>query len=419
MATVLRRTLVAAASVATLVLISIPLAAPGAALVPGAEGSVEAPGWLLGLFGNGFGLSPGVYLGLLYAAVLVWIALIALADRLDRRVVAAAIGALILLFTLAPPLLSLDVFSYIAYARLGVQEGLNPYDFAPAAIPADEAAMRVRAFRDAVSVYGPLFTLLSYPLGALGVPVALWSLKVLAALSVAGIAALTARLATMRGVEPRAAAAFVALNPLVLVHVVGGGHNDAVMALLVVGAVALVGGSRPLAGGAAIVAGMALKAAGALIAPFAVVGARRPERGRLLGGIALAALVTAAAALAAFGSSALEALSVAGNNQSTVSRWSVPGTLSRISGIDVDLLRFVVGAAYAVAVLALLRWVALGADWVRAAGWATFGLLLASAYMTPWYLIWLLPLAAISRDRALLAATAAFTIFQTINAVPV
>lgn len=417
MATGPRRTLAAAASLAALALLALPLAAPGPALVPGA--GPDAPRWLLGVYGDGFGLSPGAYLGLLYAAVGVWIAAVALSGRLERRTVWIAVGALIGLFTLAPPLLSLDAFSYISYARLGAVEGLNPYEFPPAAIPDDEAAMRVQDFRDAVSVYGPLFTLLSYPLGALGVPAALWSLKIAAGLAVAAIAALTARLASARGVEPRAAAAFVALNPLVLVHVVGGAHNDALMSLLALLGVALIASARPLAGGVAIVGAVAMKAAGALVAPFAVVGVAGPERGRLLAGIAIAAVVTAAAALAAFGTSALEALSVAGNNQSTVSRWSVPGTISRATGIDVDALRILLGATYAIAVLALLRWVALGGDWIRAAGWAAFGLLVASAYMTPWYLIWLLPLAAISRDRVLAALTAALTVFQTINAIPV
>lgn len=417
MATVPRRTLAAVASIAALVLISIPLAAPGAALVPGAEG--DAPGWLLGIFGDGLGLSAGVYLGLLYAAVLAWVAVVALAGRIHRRAVGAAIAALVVLFTLAPPLLSLDLFSYISYARLGVENGLNPYEYPPSAIPGDEAAMRVMAFRDAVSVYGPLFTLVSYPLGALGVPAALWSLKVLAGLSVAAMAALTARMATARGVEPRAAAAFVALNPLVLVHVVGGGHNDGLMAALAVGAVALIASERQLAGGASAISAIAVKSAAAVVVPFAVVGSTGRGRVRLLAALAAAALVVAAVALAFFGPSALEALSVAGNNQSTVSRWSVPGALSRAFGLDIGLLRGVMGVAYALAVLALLRWVASGADWVRAAGWATLGLLVATAYITPWYLVWLLPLAAISRDRALIAATAAFTAFQTINAIPV
>src|SRR3712207_8552158 len=32
------------------------------------------------------------------------------------------------LFTIAPPLISKDVFSYIGYARLGSVHGLNPYE---------------------------------------------------------------------------------------------------------------------------------------------------------------------------------------------------------------------------------------------------------------------------------------------------
>ena len=39
--------------------------------------------------------------------------------------------------------------------------------------------------------------------------------------------------------------------------------------------------------------------------------------------------------------------------------------------------------------------------------------------MVPWYLIWLLPLAAVSRDRPLIAGSVALTLFQVVNAVPV
>ena len=66
----------------------------------------------------------------------------------------------------------------------------------------------------------------------------------------------------------------------------------------------------------------------------------------------------------------------------------------------------------------LLAWVLRGADWVRAAGWGAFGLLIATAWMVPWYLIWLLPLTAVYRDRVLVGATVALTACQAINAVP-
>lgn len=389
------------------------LAVPGPELVPGAG---SAPGWILGVFGEGLGISPGLYLALLYAAIAAWAAFALLGRELETPAVWVLIGVLVGLFVLAPPLLSLDAFSYISYGRLGV-DGLNPYEYGPAALPGDEVASRVEDFRFAVSVYGPLFTVLSYPLGALGAGAALWSLKVVAGLSVVAIAALTARLARLRGLPAAPAAAFVALNPLVLVHVVGGAHNDGLMvALALVGILAATAG-RPLLGGGALVAAAAVKAAAALYLPFALLGA--PQRLRLLGGAVAAALLIGGAALWLFGPEVATALGVAGENQGTVSRWSVPGTLARVLGLDVDPIRYALAVAYAIAVLGLLLWVLRGADWIRAAGWAALGLLLATAWLVPWYLIWVLPLAAVSRDRALIAATVLLTAFQAINAVPV
>ena len=147
-----------------------------------------------------------------------------------------------------------------------------------------------RTTGEATSVYGPLFTLATYPLGLIGVPGALWALKAVSALSVLGIAALVARLAAVRGIAPAPAAALVALNPLVLVHVIGGPHNDGLMAL------AMLAGRRPgarararRAAGASLVAGVAVKAPAALAAPFALLGAGTARRrARLLAGAAVA-----------------------------------------------------------------------------------------------------------------------------------
>ena len=161
----------------------------------------------------------------------------------------SAVGGLVVLFALAGPLLSLDVFSYITYARLGAEHGLNPYDSAPADIPLDPAGSRVDDWRFAVSVYGPAFTLATYPLGLVGVSAALWILKGVSALAVLAICGLLARVAAVRGVRPATAVAFVGLNPLVLVHVVGGAHNDALMTLgVVAGIAAALAGREALAG---------------------------------------------------------------------------------------------------------------------------------------------------------------------------
>ena len=153
------------------------------------------------------------------------------APAIGRRTLLAAAVVLIVAFALSPPLLSQDVFSYIAYARLGVVHGLNPYTHAPIDAVADPSFPHV-GWTESASSYGPLFTLATYPLAQLSVPAAMWTLKAVAAASVLALGLLAARLAPARGIDPRRCFAIVALNPLVLVHVVGGAHNDATVMLV-------------------------------------------------------------------------------------------------------------------------------------------------------------------------------------------
>ena len=413
----------------------VALAAPGPALVPGAAG--DAPRWVDGAFGAGLGLGGREYLAILYAAFAAYLAVAWAAPALGRRAIGGAIVVAVVLFAVAPPLLSLDVFSYVAYGRLQV-EGLNPYEHVPADLPLDEAAARVRDYRGAVSVYGPLFTALSYPLALLGPGAAVWAMKALVGLSALALVACSARLAALRGLDPVRVAALVGLNPILLVHGVGGAHNDVLMTLGVVAAAWLMAAGRPFGAGASLMAAIGVKAAAGLAAPFALLGTRRgtdpslsvefrPDRGRnstvgaferlIAGGLA-AAVAIAALALVAYGDAAVEALDVLGGSQDRVSRYSVPATLARGLGVEVEPVRAAFVAAFVCAALILLWRTWRGMDWIRAAGWATLALLLATAYLTPWYLVWALPLVAVSRDRALLGLTLALCAYQLVNAVP-
>lgn len=334
-------------------------------------------------------------------------------------------------FALAPVLLSHDVFSYVDYARLGVVHGLDPYVHAPNAAPADPAFADVTWTRS-VSAYGPLFTLLTYPLAWLPVGLAVAALKAVAALSVLGLAAVVARIAAWRGADPLRAAAFLALNPLVLVHVVGGAHNDGLTMLPAMLAVAAILAGREAAGGAALVAAIAIKASAAFLAPFALLGAATPRpmgrfvqhgfpnrpTGRLLAGAGLAVVGVGVAAYAGFGWEWLHAFGLAGENQRRTSHLSIPITFARLTGIGTDPVRVAALALYAVAVAYLLIWTWRGGDWVRAAAWAAFGLLLATSWLLPWYLVWPLPLVAVSRDRPLQLLTLALTAFQLGARIP-
>ena len=391
----------------------MPLAAPGPGLVPGQVGG--GPDWLLGVYGDGLDVSAGAYYGFLWLAFVSYLAVLRTAPALDGRLLWGSILVLVTAFALAPPLLSQDVFSYISYARLGAEHGLNPYLHAPSDYPADPAFLYV-GWRDTASAYGPLFTLATYPLAALSVSAALWALKAASAASVLALAWLCARLAPARGVDRRSAAAFVALNPLVLVHVVGGGHNDGLMVLLLLTGCAGVLALREAAAGASLLAAAAIKVSAAFAAPFALLGARRPLR--LVAGALAALAAVAVASLVAFGPHALDAVGLAGENQAKTSHYSVPATAARILGADVDWLRIGALVLYAGFVAWLLVWTRHGGDWLRATGWAALGLLVASGWLLPWYLIWALPFAALSRDRALTGVVLALTAFQLINRVP-
>jgi hypothetical protein len=367
------------------------------------------------------------------------------APRLGRRVVCGLILVLVTGFALAPVLLSHDVYSYVDYARLGVRHGLDPYVHPPLAAPGDPAYADV-TWTEATSAYGPLFTLLTYPLAWLPVGVAVAVLKAVAALAVLGIAILTARIASWRGIDPLRAAAFVALNPLVLVHVVGGAHNDALTMLLAMLAVAAILSARELTGGAALVAAVAMKLSAAFLTPFALIAtgqnvasrtatgrkvqpleSNRPVDewdwtfrpvGRLIAGMLGAAVAVGAAAYLAFGWDWLGGFGLAGENQSRTSHMSIPITAARLTGLDSDGVRLAAALLFAALVLYLLVWTHRGGDWIRAAAWTAAALLLATAWLLPWYLLWPLPLVAISRDRALQLLTLLLTAYQLGARIP-
>lgn len=160
------------------------------------------------------------------------------------------------------PLASSDLYSYAAQAQLA-RHGLDPYTTTPADLPLvdlgkflDNVAWK---WVDTPSPYGPLWVAVSKWVAALTGDHALISVLLLRLLPFAAIA-LTARLLpVLAGRYGRRAdlALWLAIgNPLILVHAVGGGHNDAVMVALIVAGLVLV--TRPLAGWRDLVGGVAL-----------------------------------------------------------------------------------------------------------------------------------------------------------------
>ena len=245
---------------------------------------------------------------------------------------------------------------------------------------------------------------------------ALWVFKAIAAAATLGIVWLVWRTAERLGRDPVLPALAVGLNPLVLVHVVGGAHNEALVVLVTMVGVALfVAGRRP-AGAAVGDRRGGAEGIGRARGPVprarhtAGTGSRRraDERRRsalaAIAAAAVAALVVALIGLAAFGSHALDALSLLSSNQERTSRWSFPYKTAELLGavLPGDRLdyRDAVRTAYVVVFAAIFVWLLArtwrGADAIAMAGWATLAILVSSAWLVPWYVLWLLPLAVLA-----------------------
>jgi hypothetical protein len=331
----------------------------------------------------------------------------------SARFAIVLVGVLHAIVFVGPILISTDVFSYIAYARMGVEHGLNPYVHGPAAISHDPVFKYVgHDWRRVATAYGPLYTLLSYPLAPLGVTGALWGMKLEALLASLGTLALTWRCARIRTLDPVLALLVVGANPLYVLYGLGGAHNDLVMMLMMMGAVALTiapprSAGREATAAALVVAGALVKATVAALLPFMIASRRRlaPILGALAGVLAGAVI-----AYLAFGVHGVNIVAALNRDAALVSTDSFANEIAHLFGkpgvfpVDHDLLK----GGLVVILLYLLWRTWRGYDWVAASGWALLAIAVTSTWLLAWYILWPLPLAIVSRDRRLLVAT--FTI---------
>ena len=340
------------------------------------------------------------------------------AARIRLAWIAATVAVLHLVFLLAPPMLSTDVFKYVDVARLGGRYHLDPYLVPPAARRHDDVFVFVH-WRHAVTDYGPLFTLGVRPLGRVSVADAMWAFKGLAALSGLGCTALIGWIAHRRGSSAARSVAAFGLNPIVLVWTVAGAHNDLLMLLVLLAGVALIVGDRAAGGGAALVCAAAIKLSAGLVIPFFVLR-RAPGRLRLLAGIAVAAAVVVAISVVAFPDHALGMFTKLQRQGALVDIASVPlGAayalgLPRVIPREVQVLHLLLAAWTA----GWLLYVARGGDALAAAGWALLGVVVTSTWLLPWYLVWPLGLAAAADRRRLLVATCAVCASYAIGHAP-
>jgi alpha-1,6-mannosyltransferase len=154
---------------------------------------------------------------------------------------------------LAPSLFSYDMYSYLAQGSL-LAHGLSPYHYTPDYLFNwhDQRLFYTvsTTWRHTTSPYGPVFLAIAAGISTIAgqhmaLGVTLMRLPEIAGLGLMAI--YVPRLARTLGADPVRATWLAVISPLTLLYLVGGGHNDALMAGLLVAGVAYSLEDRPLA----------------------------------------------------------------------------------------------------------------------------------------------------------------------------
>jgi hypothetical protein len=376
------------------------------------------PAWLAGPFGtSGLRLGVVALLITLMAMFAFYAIVMRSADRLSPRLVLMAIAALHALVLLAPPLLSTDVFSYQAYARMWDVYSSNPYLNGPHAIALDPLYPFIGAkWVNTPTAYGPIFTLLSTTFGEVSIAVSALAYKAIAAVASLGTIAVLWNAARLRGLNPVRAVALFGLNPLIVVYGVGGGHNDLLMLLASTAGIYALLAHRERASGALIVIGAGIKLTAGLLLPFALasgveLGAPKRRRAILTGAVA-AALGVAAIGIGFFGTGPFHLLGTLNSIQSQGDWHAIPVFITGRLGIGI--LGWMVGPVLGVVFIGIFAWLVRRVwygemDWIDGAGWATVAILLTTSSLCPWYIGWLMPLVALCTSRRLWRVAIALT----------
>jgi alpha-1,6-mannosyltransferase len=441
-----------AASVLGMFFVAIVSATPNSPFYPVLPLGMEAATplrWLSGVLGLGhLDITALMLVGLLatVSAAIGFVLLIreCWAGRIPVRTVVILVLTFHAIVLMLPLLFSRDVYSYAFYGRIVSTYRANPYGATPSDFPLNSLfPLTWPGWRTTTSVYGPLFTWISALMTSVvkRPSAVVTSFQLLAAAASLGTIAVVGRLVQrVRPDRTAFAIAMIGCNPIVIYHVVGGGHNDMLVAFFVACAVSLLFSRREMLSAVALALGVSVKASAAVplaLLIVAVVANEPPERrSRLLltyGGVVTGVWLALALPFMRGGNPISALLEVSSHDS-----WMAPGQLivrgaSGLGGlIGGDALRepfamvariALFGASFAaVAAIARRIWTsgwartptALAAAW----GWAFLAITLPSPVLFTWYLVWALPLAWVMPKiarRGMVILSAFFVVTQLVT----
>jgi hypothetical protein len=376
-----------------------------------------------------------------------------------RWAIAAVVGIHAIMF-LSPPLALTDVFNYVNYGRMEIAHHLNPYTTTPVFEPHNDPSFALSNWHQLLSPYGPLFTLMTFAVVPLGVAASFWTLKGLLMLASLGTVLLVWRSARLLGRDPVAAIVLVGLNPIVLIWGLGGDHNDFLMMFFVVLGFYLLlrTGSLPgafrqsvteetgafrqsvseetaraapgevpanrvtalrMGAGTAFVTAVAIKASAAILLPVVIASLLHSRRDLLqvVFGMVTSAIVLGVCSVVAFGPHFPD-LATQGRLVTTVSLPNLLG-LALGQGGETNTLRLLLSGVLlaTVAVCSVSAW--RQRDSLTMAGWASVALLVTLSWVLPWYVLWVLPLVALSSSRRLRTTTLLLGVYFILAWAPI
>ncbi len=222
--------------------------------------------------------------GLVLSSVLLWIGVTLMLSAwlwLGRRALAGDASEYAMVasaaFWLTPlllsvPLFSRDTYSYLAQGAL-LRDGLDPYAVGPIDNPNALLDNVSPIWTITTAPYGPAFIMIARLVTMLVGNHVIVGTMLLRLCMLPGLALLvwaTPRIARHVGANVPIALWICVLNPLVIIHLMGGVHNEMLMVGLMAAGIALTFERRPVAGIAVIAVGMAVKATAGLALPFMV-----------------------------------------------------------------------------------------------------------------------------------------------------
>lgn len=360
------------------------------------------------------------------------------AGRVRLSAVLGASAASLAISVASPLLLSRDVYTYAAYGRIEAVYHRNPYLHPLSAFPHDPfVAVASHQWLTAHSVYGPLFTIVSAGIARAwaGSPGSIiLAYKLLAGLAVAAATGLVA-LAAVRSCPRRAAlaAALVGLNPVLVVHTVGGAHVDALIAAPLAAALAIAVTRPPPASASALAVTLLLTAACLIKPPLVAALAlwlwwtvRAGGRGRILATHIALICASTLACLIPFsaGRHTLASLATSGGLEA----WASPshlvgqGAQALVTSVAGSASGAHVAGAVEIAFLVCFVFLAIRVGArnrpEQSLGIALLLLVLSMPYLLPWYAAWFAPFLGLLADEALLFAGALVTGVLALTLVP-